>query len=88
MNLNTDKNTMPAVLTDTRSEDGRPLIAGLVELYFRTRSRLIVLRVPGEPDFMLKLAANPPRLRRIWALAARGSYRRRTRRGASQSRPK
>ena len=60
MDLNTDKNTMPAVLTDTRSEDGRPLIAGLVELYFRTRSRLIVLRVPGEPDFMLKLAANPP----------------------------
>jgi hypothetical protein len=38
------------------------VISGGVDLYFRTKSRLLVLRVPGEPDrmFLLKLAANPP----------------------------
>jgi hypothetical protein len=34
----------------------------LVDLYFRTSSRILVLHTKGEPDrlFMLKLAANPP----------------------------
>jgi hypothetical protein len=32
-----------------------------VDLYFRTRHRIVVLRVKGEPDrlFLLKLATNP-----------------------------
>ncbi len=62
MDLNTDKNTMPALLTDSGTENRRPSIAGVVDLYFRTRSRLLVLRMQGEPDrlFMLKLASNPP----------------------------
>jgi hypothetical protein len=60
VDLNTDKNTMPATFTMTTA-DGRPLIKGQVDLYFRTSSRLLVLRVPDEPDrlFVLKLAANP-----------------------------
>jgi hypothetical protein len=62
IDLNTDKNTMPAALTEAHKDDGRPLIAGTVDLYFRTSSRILVLRVDGEPDrlFMLKLARNPP----------------------------
>ena len=41
--------------------DGRPLIKGQVDLYFRTSRRLLVMRIPGEPDrlFTLRLAANP-----------------------------
>lgn len=60
--LETDKNTMPASLTEARTEDGRPLIAGEVDLYFRTSSRTIVLSIPGEPDrlFALRLPSNPP----------------------------
>lgn len=60
VDLNTDKNTMPATFTVTTSE-GRPLVTGQVDLYFRTSRRLLVLRMPGEPDrlFALKLAANP-----------------------------
>jgi hypothetical protein len=62
IDLNTDKNTMPAALTEAHKDDGRPLIAGTVDLYFRTSSRILVLRIDGEPDrlFMLKLARNPP----------------------------
>jgi hypothetical protein len=62
VNLETDKNTMPASLTETRTEDGRPVIAGQVDLYFRTSSRTIVLSIPGEPDrlFTLRLPSNPP----------------------------
>ncbi|HLO23619.1 MAG TPA: hypothetical protein VK193_09385 [Methyloceanibacter sp.] len=62
VNLETDKNTMPASLTETRTEDGRPVIAGEVDLYFRTASRTIVLSIQGEPDrlFALTLPSNPP----------------------------
>jgi hypothetical protein len=62
VDLNTDKNTMPATLIETRDAEGRPIIAGTVDLYFRTSSRILVLRVDGEPDrlFMLKLARNLP----------------------------
>jgi hypothetical protein len=52
---------MPATLGGTRSDGGRPVIPGAVDLYFRTTSRILVLRLPGEPDrlFVLKLADNP-----------------------------
>ncbi len=61
VDLNTDKNEMPGTLTGTRTEQGRPVIAGSVDLYFRTASRILVLRLPGEPDrlFMLNLDRNP-----------------------------
>ena len=60
VDLNTEKNTMPSTLTVTTA-DGRPLIKGQVDLYFRTSRRLLVMRIPGEPDrlFALRLAANP-----------------------------
>jgi len=61
IDLNTTRNTMPATLGEARTEDGRPVIPGEVDLYFRSTSRILVLRVPGEPErlFVLKLAGNP-----------------------------
>lgn len=61
IDLNTTRNTMPATLGGARNEGGRPVIPGEVDLYFRTTSRILVLRVPGEPErlFVLKLAGNP-----------------------------
>jgi hypothetical protein len=60
VDLNTDKNTMQSTFAMTTT-DGRPVIKGQVDLYFRTSRRILVLRVPGEPDrlFILGLAANP-----------------------------
>ncbi len=60
VDLNTDKNTMPATVT-ALTEGGREVLKGRVELYFRTARRLLVLRVPGEPDrlFLLRLSADP-----------------------------
>ncbi len=62
VDLDTDKNAMPANLGEARSDGARPVIAGAVDLYFRTTQRIIVLRLPGEPNrlFRLKLAGNPP----------------------------
>jgi hypothetical protein len=61
--LQTDKNTFNADLdpTGTRSEGDRIVLTGEVELYFRTSSRLLVLKTTGEPDriFRLPLAASP-----------------------------
>jgi hypothetical protein len=60
VDLNTDKNSMPADFT--RADDGkRPILSGSVGLYYRTASRILVLRVPGEPDrlFVLRLASDP-----------------------------
>jgi hypothetical protein len=56
---------MPANFNET-AEGGRSVLAGRVDLYFRTSSRILVLRVPGEPDrlFILRLAANPRAERR------------------------
>jgi hypothetical protein len=61
--LSTDRNTMPALLQRDRVRTGeRPVLAGLVELAFRTSRRLIVLRMPGAPArlFSLKVPATPP----------------------------
>jgi MFS family permease len=62
VDLDTDKNQMFATLTGTSSDAGRPVIQGVVDLYFRTSSRMLVLRIQGEPDrlFELDLPANPP----------------------------
>lgn len=61
IDLNTTRNTMPATLGGARNDGGRPVIPGAVDLYFRATSRILVLRLPGEPDrlFVLKLAGNP-----------------------------
>lgn len=61
--LSTDKNTMPAWLAKrwVRVEDGRAIVSGGVELYFRTSQRVLDLRRPNEPTrlFTLKLGATP-----------------------------
>lgn len=51
---------MPSTVVMTTA-GGRPVIKGQVDLYFRTARRILVLRIPGEPDrlFLLGLAANP-----------------------------
>jgi MFS family permease len=62
IDLNTEKNSMPANFSEAPADGGRPVIAGSVELYFRAFSRILVLRMKDEPDrlFLLNLAANPP----------------------------
>jgi MFS family permease len=62
VDLDTDKNQMFSTLTGTTTDDRRPVIQGVVDLYFRTSSRILVLRIKGEPDrlFVLKLKADPP----------------------------
>ena len=62
VDLDTDKNSMPAAYLRPGSDGTRPVLSGAVELYFRTSHRIVVLRVKGEPDrlFLLKLASNPP----------------------------
>jgi hypothetical protein len=63
IDLQTDKNTMPALLRDgwLQLDGDRPVLSGLVQLYYRTSQRLLVLKVPGQPDvlFRLKLASSP-----------------------------
>ena len=52
--LQTSKNTMPATLSDTRRDDGREVISGSVELYYRTWHRLVVLRLPDRTDVLFE----------------------------------
>ena len=62
IDLETDKNTMPGIWeSEAKTEDGRTIASGSVEVYFRTSQRFLVLRVPGQPDrlFKLTLASNP-----------------------------
>lgn len=60
VDLNTDKNSQPADFTRADG-GGRPTLSGSVALYFRTARRILVLRIPNEPDrlFILRLPANP-----------------------------
>ena len=62
VNLDTDKNQMFSTLTGTTADNDRPVIQGVLDLYFRTSSRILVLHIRGEPDrlFVLKLPSNPP----------------------------
>ncbi len=63
--LHTEKNRMPALVSReaTRMEDGRAVIAGSVDLYYRSRWRLLEVKVPGQDDrlFQLGLPASPRR---------------------------
>ena len=52
--LQTSRNTMPALLSDGRREDGREVLAGSVELYYRTWRRLLVLRLPDRTDVLFE----------------------------------
>jgi hypothetical protein len=57
--LDTDRNTMPGYWN--KAGDNTGVRAGYVEVYFRTRQRLLVLKSPAHEDwiFRLKLPANP-----------------------------
>ncbi len=61
--LDTDLNQQPAIWLDPalRQEGGWQVLAGTVELYYRTSSRLLVFRFPDGRDriFRLGLAAKP-----------------------------
>ena len=63
--LHTEKNRMPALIPREamRMEDGRAVIAGSVDLYYRSRWRLLEVKVPGQDDrlFQLGLPASPRR---------------------------
>ena len=52
--LQTGRNTMPALLSDGRREDGREVLAGSVELYYRIWHRLLVLRLPDKTDVLFE----------------------------------
>jgi hypothetical protein len=73
VDLDTDKNQMFSTLTGTATDDGRPVLQGVVDLYFRTSIRILVLHIKDEPDrlFELKLPAQPSKLARFRTLAAR-----------------
>ena len=45
---------MPAVLSDARRDDGREVLTGSVELYYRTWHRLLVLRLPDKTDVLFE----------------------------------
>lgn len=55
--LNTSKNRMPALVQKdyTRSEDGRMIIVGLVEMYYRTSQRLLVVNMPDKTDVLFNV---------------------------------
>lgn len=63
MSLDTDLNQMPGNWTDAapRREGGFAMLAGEVELYYRTSSRLLVFRLPGGRDLIFQpgLPAKP-----------------------------
>lgn len=63
VSLDTDLNQQPATWLDPamRQEADWQILAGTVELYYRTSSRLLVFRFPGGRDriFRLGLAAKP-----------------------------
>jgi len=59
--LQTSRNRMPARLTGTRREDGRMVLAGSVEMYYRTSQRTLVLTMPDRTDvlFDIRLGRSP-----------------------------
>jgi hypothetical protein len=59
--LQTSENTMPASSVEVRQEEGRPLIAGTVDMYYRTSNRILVLKMPDKRDvlFVLRLGRSP-----------------------------
>ena len=61
--LETSKNRMPALMDRAagRVDGGRPVLAGSVEMYYRTSSRLLTMTMPDKTDliFNLKLGSAP-----------------------------
>jgi hypothetical protein len=67
--LQTSKNRMPANPAAARRDDGRHVLAGSVEIYYRTWRRTLVLRMPDKTDvlFDLSLGLTPDHTRTFTA---------------------
>lgn len=63
VSLFTEKNTMPATMDAgvVRRDGERPVIAGTVELTYRSSWRILELKMPGVPEhiFLIKVGARP-----------------------------
>ena len=61
--LETSKNRMPALMQyeATRAEDGRTILVGMVEMYYRASPRLLTMTLPDKTDvlFDIKLGRVP-----------------------------
>jgi len=67
--LQTSRNRMPGTLEAAREEQGRTVIPGRVEMYFRTWSRLLVATMPDKTDllFEVRLGLSPAHSRTFGA---------------------
>jgi hypothetical protein len=54
--LQTAKNRMPATIDKIELEDGRAVISGRVDLYFRVWHRMLVLTLPDKTDILFDLS--------------------------------
>ena len=54
--LQTSRNRMPGSLEAPRQEQGRTVISGRVELYYRTWSRLLVATMPDKTDLLFEVS--------------------------------
>ena len=54
--LQTAKNRMPATLAAGRRDEGRDVLAGSVEIYYRTWRRTLVLRLSDKTDVLFDLS--------------------------------
>ena len=54
--LQTSKNQMPATIDKIVREDGRAVVSGRVELYFRVWQRMLVVKLPDKTDIIFDLS--------------------------------
>jgi hypothetical protein len=54
--LQTSRNRMPAALDAGRRDDGREVIVGSVEMYYRTWRRTLVLTMPDKTDVLFDIS--------------------------------
>jgi hypothetical protein len=85
VDFDTDKNQMFSTLTGTTADNDRPVIQGVVDLYFRTSSRILVLHIRTRSAVRAQAPVQPSCLGRFRAMAARRLYRRQARRRIAQS---
>jgi hypothetical protein len=59
VDLDTDKNQMFSTLTGSATDNGRPVLQGVVDLYFRTSIRILVLHIRANPIAFSCLSCRP-----------------------------
>jgi hypothetical protein len=69
LELQTSQNRMPASAVEIREDQGRPVVSGNVEMYYRTSSRLLVLTMPDKKDvlFDIRVGRSPARIKSFGA---------------------